>query len=1161
MMIIRQTIFHCLALFHFCKSDDSYNNIFRMGAVLNAAGFNKHLQNEFYRQLYVSKITKLLSIDGTTSTLHYNSDILSHFAQILDDQFMNISTSVHSLDSSLSRQSLSAPSCNSVLDALRITLNPIYSHHLFRRQFAFTNDYQFEYPSEFLPTHAKLHWSAILKERLKNSTRNVVLLLDIGSISLDSQLETLKTTSLHLLDVALPNDFYAILVIDSNSVLEICSRDRHPLAHQAFIPINSRNIKKLQSTVEEIRRNAVVNSSSSHSFALEKSFELLSSQKNVGTSTNIIQYISRGKLEELSDASNVLKSLAVTVLKYKFAVKINTLIITDGTGSSLLWPAEFMESIAKQNFSRYRYSLNLTLEKQLEESQYKPFVGEAVLLNRPLPLSLSLNAIENLLKPDGFITTANEASWHIQPKAYGEDEEQIATVTQTISDDRGLTVFGIDVPIHDLFWPVAHDDHVLYAPPSVDFEVFLTIEKGYIVSSSSGHFGIYINEVDDWAVSSKWLLDDVNAEQGDIEISNRSNKKLFYYWKKLKTKPFLLFIRTTEKSFPFSSHKPNLEIDKQLNSQNHLIYNHRSRTGTLLCVQNGEWFNYDFSTLFLPISIYPFGKEPFHRSNYLYTSEVHDFDEKELSSIIQQEMHLLSLVSRFWKSDMTDKDIPVIRRFLASRRGVLVVSPATRISNRYEPLRQRWFQEAMKNEGKLVATGPYLKAHLGEVIVLSMTVSFAKNESVFGVLGLEIPTAYFRLLLAESLSLCSQSRRCVIFTASGSIIYAGEESEKARISSDVLERFHISHQEPMLTSQMIRDPALVHRARCKSSIGVRRYFEWQTQYKKVHTSPCGSKPIDSHVIPIQHEIVALSNTNLFIAMINTTCNRSSATVFCPCSVNDHRCLICGRYSEHECECPCQCSINELCALPAEIEEAIPFCPIALREDRLSIEVTSSDNSLNMCEHTSCSSLLHITTCLATVGCGWCEFDSKGNRLPIGNCMPISVCYQGVHGRTTMKAMDRLEQWALATPFGPFAAGILTIFLVVALLFYCYRAQVSGITTRRSFSDGAPLFNGHTNFDGEYDRTVFKEEKQCVQLASFEREAPPPQNPNRNVDSDHGYSTMTDRNTINEETESSTSYSTDRPRLSIKVLTRDKPGPTYITTAAIIHPEPRGSLLA
>uniref|UniRef100_A0A914R0F7 PSI domain-containing protein n=1 Tax=Parascaris equorum TaxID=6256 RepID=A0A914R0F7_PAREQ len=150
----------------------------------------------------------------------------------------------------------------------------------------------------------------------------------------------------------------------------------------------------------------------------------------------------------------------------------------------------------------------------------------------------------------------------------------------------------------------------------------------------------------------------------------------------------------------------------------------------------------------------------------------------------------------------------------------------------------------------------------------------------------------------------------------------------------------------------------------------------------------------------------------------------------------------------------------------------------------------------------------MESCLGVIGCQWCTTDEDGSSpLQSAYCSPVDQCYSGIKGRRIRSFLDNssqlTSQWSKATPVGPVAAGIMSVFLIMVIAVYCYRSQVNRLVDTRSLTDsfGAPLYKTMT----------------LIQLASFERASNPPATVRpqyrmspRTESSDHGYSTMTDR---------------------------------------------------
>lgn len=160
----------------------------------------------------------------------------------------------------------------------------------------------------------------------------------------------------------------------------------------------------------------------------------------------------------------------------------------------------------------------------------------------------------------------------------------------------------------------------------------------------------------------------------------------------------------------------------------------------------------------------------------------------------------------------------------------------------------------------------------------------------------------------------------------------------------------------------------------------------------------GARPMDSPPMPvltnlvhgehcIRYQIVAVQGTNLFVGIVNQTCE--SATAFCPCSTVDRLCLNCHRMEQSECECPCECPLEtDACTSHQSTESSLPACPAipepinpfggmmppVARPDGVSQSANPPVDVLPACLAPECSERMTEHECFGVVGCEWCVRD-------------------------------------------------------------------------------------------------------------------------------------------------------------------------------------------
>jgi hypothetical protein len=102
----------------------------------------------------------------------------------------------------------------------------------------------------------------------------------------------------------------------------------------------------------------------------------------------------------------------------------------------------------------------------------------------------------------------------------------------------------------------------------------------------------------------------------------------------------------------------------------------------------------------------------------------------------------------------------------------------------------------------------------------------------------------------------------------------------------------------------------------------------------------------------KYQLTALSSTNVFIGIVNHTCD--AITAFCPCSMTDRLCLNCHRMEQTDCECPCECPLEMDCSGQLfDEEDQNPNCPPFAEPLRPPIVMRQMLDSLQNCFEVRC----------------------------------------------------------------------------------------------------------------------------------------------------------------------------------------------------------------
>ncbi|CAJ0563899.1 unnamed protein product, partial [Mesorhabditis spiculigera] len=478
-----------------------------------------------------------------------------------------------------------------------------------------------------------------------------------------------------------------------------------------------------------------------------------------------------------------------------------------------------------------------------------------------------------------------------------------------------------------------------------------------------------------------------------------------------------------------------------------------------------------------------------------------------IKSGVREEAGMMGAIAKLWIE--AGYDPVVIRRFIASRRGLLVSYPAVVLDESLDPRSQLWFQKALKNPKRLAITGPIADPLLGDTVVLSTALSYGQQDMF--VVGVEVTLNFLEHVVQRTVSACSEGRRCLLLTSIGNVVALPTELLHT-LSVDAVERYHLAHVDPTLTSHLLTAPHIFRKEECRSTSGQTHHrFRFNTSYSRVDTKMCSSLPPLSRP-QVQSEVVLVPHTNVFLALINTSCvRRKEAGHFCPCSVSDRRCLFCARFDENECECPCQCGPNRASACdtgPKDVHKTTTLCT----PDTVPYppNYAKAPHYLEECQPSSCPQFHSPSSC---------------NLRPGSNGLDAS----------------RDAQNTPSTPVSLIGALVGSVIIGLAIaIFTCYRNRSNRLRERRicNSDQGGTLFCGRfgtlePNEDFYFDHEGLSREK--LILASFERSGGGPPSPRPAprgppTVSDLGYSTMTER--TNEGSDAGTS--SNLPGIRIRV---------------------------
>ncbi|MFH4979498.1 hypothetical protein AB6A40_006207 [Gnathostoma spinigerum] len=1025
-----------------------------------------------------------------------------------------------------------------------------------------------------------------------------------------------------------------------------------PCPSQAFLDSTSEDISVMTLFIEKLVK--LGSDSYSHARAIHSAYKLIAEEemmsRNAEPSTkyhNIVHYISRGVMSELSEASSVLMVAAEIAVKSSIRVKINTLALTEGDKAPMMWSAEFLKNIASQNFSKYRQSFNEELQAALDRSRLRIPKGKMTVIHENENSVLTLSRMFELLSDESMMQEGDANGNVHWSYPFNEYQSVLMSMSTGIWSEHQLVgVVGFDVNLEVIADIIKYSDLVLMAPRDSHLRILICDLLGRVVMDSRlrglSTWPLHIADVESWQAKDRWLSkhfasSDVNEGTFDLEtIQDNLSVKLNYTWIRLENAPLVvvLVILASRSNIRVAMLEKNT---RQHYSLDNLIY-HRldiQRDPSLpYCSHLGTVSSMNVGGVYLSSSCFTAAQKRTPSAQWIANYWVYLGDpfglirNTGIRPGVREHVGALSAIIPYWRERAAPRSHDyVIRRYIATSRGVMLTYPAVVVRDNYDPNVEAWYTRALKYPGRLVLTGPVLDSDLGQVFTLSTAIFEGqagsmhnpKEDQIFAVIAMDLPAPFLAKIIRGTLPICKESRRCVLFDDLGYVLSRGmpfgfdNKSSPSFFSSrsqplfadDTVERFHLNHLEPQLATRLLTNILFVEKRQCVqwATRSRERLFRFNVTFSDVITLYCDEGPLWNAAASknLRAEVIAIPQSNVFLALINESCSPiHPIQAFCPCSVSDRRCLLCSRFDDAECECPCQCPIgSESTCVGNKAEnsfERLVSIVGSSRNDLLSVsECTEGRRTYSFgsrslqkvalpdCLNIKCERYATFDDCLGVIGCQWCSMDFDGQRL-LENpyCSPIDQCFGGMKGQQIRGlsefASQMTGQWSMATPVGPVAAGIMSVFLIMVIAVYCYRSQVNRLVETRSITDsyGAPLCGRlieEEDFQFDHDGSGPPEEKvvNLIQLASFERISLPNQTTvrpqyrlsPRTESSDHGYSTMTDRNNGDESECATSSINTSRQttRTLLPMREADDICVSHVTTEAVVHNIPASSFLS
>ncbi|RZF37313.1 hypothetical protein LSTR_LSTR005645 [Laodelphax striatellus] len=821
----------------------------------------------------------------------------------------------------------------------------------------------------------------------------------------------------HIISSLTDVDRIGLIAVNANSTTvfnDLCKKN-------AMVQATSGTKRRMMKLVDSF---GISKAATNHTMGFQTAFSvMIGTELQLGESKEAtIVYVSKGLLSPLSELKPLLNVIAKGQQTISTRVVINTCLLVDDEKPLLF--DKILREVAEQNFTKHNITFDLSKKNM-------SFSGVMVSVSS----DSNVDSIVRRLITSNY--SKNEDDYTFSLPKWDGNALTMSVSTKIKLDFGQFGVIGLDVFLEDITEDIAY-----YHQNSRSY-VFLMDENGYVIMhpylKQSRYLNVESSEKSTIVIDVKNFETDEGFENVKDAIlknpngssmklpSSKGRKKIQYSWQKVANSPFIVVVVSDLSKKPLGVYNSNTTVpsSKLVHHMYYLVNSKplRSRNKTneqSICRYMNQLTFSNASSLFLSAWVYqsPFRYLSSPEINVaVYSAYLNDVTKPFLGhgfrdDGIQFDIIFLMKVLEEWEKNIGKSRLSkyVVRKYVATSSGLLVVYPGSVIEHNLDPVRRSWFSRAVKNPEKIILSAPYLDAGwAGYIVTYSQKLVYhSKSSSVTPtsvVMGMDLTLGYFYTLLLDNLPFCTLNDirnvasegkiKCFLMDDKGYILSHPNALESSKLKNSKIpnEGLHITHKSyPLVASDILNHEGFVKKLLCTdyATNTIQRYYKFNTSLSDVLVNKISGEQC------VRYQIVSIPGTNVFLGVVNTTCQ---PTAFCPCSTLDRQCMNCNRMAQTDCECPCECSVDVDVCLSHSYQKAAPPCPNNA-EPFIPGYKTGHYYSLlakvEPCTNFDCKRFTNYKDCMGTAGCEWCNtHQDEVTPLKYPECTVQAVCFNGI----------------------------------------------------------------------------------------------------------------------------------------------------------------------